>query len=155
RHAIELAPDVDHPHRRACSTLSELRRNDEAIVECEAALRLAPDSGYDKISLASALGRRHATGDIDRAHRLAREAAEQLPDDVTVLALGCELELRSQDLARLAACSDRLLAADPQGVEALSLGVIAAAVRNDLYLARQRLEQARAAGLDDERYRQL
>jgi hypothetical protein len=41
RRAIELAPRVDHPHRRACWALGALGRVDEAVVECETALQLA------------------------------------------------------------------------------------------------------------------
>ena len=155
RRAIELAPAVDHPHRRLCSTLAELRRHDEAIAECEAALKLAPDSGYDRTALASALARRGGPGDLDRALPLAREAVERLPADRSALAVLCELQLSTSDVARFTACSDRLLAADPQGIGALALGAIAAVTRGEPSVARQRLEQARAAGLDDETYRKL
>jgi Zn-dependent protease with chaperone function len=155
RHASELAPAVDHPHRRLCSTLSALRRHDEAIAECEAALGLAPDSGYDRTALAGALARRAGPGDLDRAAPLARAAVEKLPADVTALAVWCELLIRTQALAQFTACSDRLLAADPQGPGALALGAIAAATRGQPSVARQRLDQARAAGLDDETYRNL
>jgi Zn-dependent protease with chaperone function len=155
RHAIELAPKVDHPHRRLCSILLQLHRNDEAIVECEAALGLAPDSGYDRTALASALATRAAAGDIDRAVPLAREAVERLPTDVTALSVWCKLQLRTEALEQFTACSDRLLAADPQGEGALALGALAAVTRGQPSVARQRLDQARAAGLDDETYHQL
>ena len=155
RRAIELAPDVDHPHRRLCGTLSELGRHAEAIAECEAARKLAPDSGYDRTALAGALERRGGPGDLDRAIPLAREAVERLPTDPFALSVLCELQLRTDDAAGFTACSDRLLAADPQGMGALALGAIAAVTRGEPSVARQRLEQARAAGLDDGTYRQL
>ena len=123
--------------------------------ECEAALKLAPDSGYDKVALAWVLVRRNATGDIDRAVSLAREAVAQLPADPAALALWCELQLRTGDIAEFTACSDRLLAADPRGAGALAFGALAAATRSDVSVAQQRLDQARAAGLDDETYRRL
>src|SRR6187402_469895 len=34
RRAIELAPNVDHPHRRACGVLGALGRHAEALAEC-------------------------------------------------------------------------------------------------------------------------
>src|SRR5262245_16632909 len=38
RRAIELAPNVDHPHRRLCWVLQYDTKYDEAVAECERAL---------------------------------------------------------------------------------------------------------------------
>ena len=155
RRAIELAPNVDHPHRRACSVLGALGRIDDALVECEAALSLAPESPYDKISIARPLALRKHAGDVDRALRLAREGVEQLPADPSALGTWCELLLATRNEAEFSACSDRLLAADPQGVGANYLGAIAAASRGDFVVARRRLGDAHEAGLDEAPYREL
>jgi len=155
RRAVELAPSVDHPHRRLCNVLAVLGRHDEAIAECETALKLAPESAYDKTGLAVALAQRSAPGDLPRGLQLAHDSVEQLPADPLALETWCQLLLRSENLAEFSGCSDRLLAADPGGVSALSLGALAAAARGELSVARQRLEQAKAAGLDDEPYRKL
>jgi len=155
RRAIELAPSVDHPHRRTCSVLAALGRIDEALVECEAALALAPESPYDKISIARPLALRKHAGDLDRALRLTREGVEQLPADPSALGTWCELLLATRNEFELAGCIDRLLAADPQGVGANYLGAISAASRGEFSVARRRLVDAHEAGLDEAPYRKL
>jgi Zn-dependent protease with chaperone function len=155
RRAGELAPGVDHPHRRACSVLASLDRGDDALVECEAALRLAPDSPYDKSMIAAVLGDRNRPGDLDRALRLAREAVEQLPADPSTLGTWCQVLLRTQDLAELETCGDRLLAADPNGLGANYVGAVVAASKRDFSRARRHAGAARAAGLDEDAHRKL
>jgi Zn-dependent protease with chaperone function len=154
RRAIELAPRVDHPHRRACWALGALGRADEAVVECETALRLAPDSPYDRSGLARSLAQRHRAGDLDRALGLAREAADQLRLDATALETWCEvaLQARSEDFST---CSERLLVVDRDGGAANYLGAIHAGMQGDPRLARLRLDRAKAAGLPDEAYHKL
>jgi len=155
RRASELAPGVDHPHRRLCSVIARLGRTDEALVACEAALELAPDSPYDKLALVQPLARRAQPGDLDRAHKLVGEAVDQLPTDPSALGTWCELSMARRDTGELARCSDRLLAVDPDGLGAISLGAIAAASNGQIPVARRRLEAARAAGLDDDAYHKL
>lgn len=154
RRAIELAPRVDHPHRRACWALAALGRVDEALAECETALQLAPDSPYDKSAIAQSLARRDRTGDLDRALRLAREAAEQVRLDATALATWCAVALQARN-DEFIPCSDRLLAVDPDGQAANYFGAIAAALHGDPGRARLRLDRAKAAGLPDEAYQKL
>lgn len=154
RRAIELAPKVDHPHRRACWALGALGRVDEALAECETALQLAPDSPYDKSAIAQSLARRHHPGDLDRALGLVHEAVARLPADPAALTTWCEVALQGRN-DEFIACSARLLAADPSGQGSNYLGAIAAAMQDDRHTARLRLDRAKAAGLDEAPYQKL
>lgn len=53
RKAIELAPDVDHPHRRLCMVLVVKGELALAVSECEKALALAPQSPWNESAMAS------------------------------------------------------------------------------------------------------
>ncbi|HEU4733839.1 MAG TPA: M48 family metalloprotease [Kofleriaceae bacterium] len=155
RRASELAPGVDHPHRRACGVLDRLGRIGEAMSECETAIKLAPASPYSRSALATVLESRRQPGDLDRALALAREAAQQLPSDPSVVGALCRVLLARQASSELERCSARLLALDPGGGWANLLGTLVAGANGDLPEAKRRLELARAAGLDDATYRKL
>lgn len=157
RRAAELAPKVDHPHRRMCDVLAKLGSGDEAVAECETALSLAPGSPYDKMALANAL-----TGterDLPRALALANEALPELSADPIAVGMYCAVLLDTRTLpgidAQLDECILHLNVLDPDGIESNSLGAIVAGLRGHRELARKRLDMAKQAGLPDAAYTQL
>ncbi len=151
RRASERAPSVDHPHRRACNVLAQLGRNDEAIVECETALKLDPTSVLDRASLAGVLVKR---GDHERALALVNEAIALRPNDISTRALSCTILVETKHEAEATECIERLYDIDPKSVVTNYLGALNAVARGGLSGAKQRLEVARAAGLDDKLYRE-
>jgi len=153
RRASELAPRVDHPRRRACSMLHLLRRPEEALPECEAALELDPGSPYDMIALAEVLLQRNEPGDGDRTLALAVAASEKLPGDPDPLEIRCSVLYRLERYEELKRCTVVLLKADPEGMGANYFGTLLAMSQGDPVLAQRRLEMARVAGLSDGEYR--
>jgi Zn-dependent protease with chaperone function len=155
RRAIGYAPEVDHPHRRACGALLQLQQVDEAIRECEKANDIHPESPYNKSALAQALGVRARPAELDRALELARASVAQLPADPSSLGTLCQLLIQLHRDTEILGCADRLIAADPDGVEANFIGALAAATRGDFDRAGTLLDKAHAAGLDDATYERL
>lgn len=152
RKVIELAPAVDHPHRRLCSVLAAKQQIDEAMRECERARELAPDSPYDRYGLAGALIARNGAGDLDRAIDLLQDAANELPKDVLVHQAWCVARWQQGNNLKLPSCATRLLALDPSGMVANLVGAIVAGDRGDYDEARAHLRKAKAAGLDQTTY---
>ena len=155
RRAIELAPSLDHPHRRACNVLAELGRKDEAIVECETALKLDPASPFDKFAVAALLSQRKGGQDRERALALANEAAAQRPNDIATRALACTLAIQTKLDAESTECIERLYDIDPKSAVTNYLGALNAIMHGGFSGAKQRLEVAHAAGLDDKQYREI
>jgi hypothetical protein len=161
RRAIALAPQVEHPHRRACQMLEQLNRIDEARAECETALRLAPSSPYAQAALAKVLLRDAAQH--DRAFELAEQAATSADVHSDTVGAACIVmfvtagaaEHRFERMTALDACAARALAADPDGATANFVGALAAGAWGHWYVARTRLDKARAAGLDAKAYDEL
>ncbi|MGE3543347.1 MAG: M48 family metalloprotease, partial [Kofleriaceae bacterium] len=138
-----------------CSVLGRRGQIDEAIEHCEQALRLAPDSPYNKVQTAAALLARHGVGDIDRSTELAGAAAAALPEEAFALEIWCAGLLQAGDTIALQGCSRRLLALDPNSLAAnLSLALLAGDA-GDLDEARLRLENAKAAGLAQQAYDEI
>jgi Zn-dependent protease with chaperone function/Flp pilus assembly protein TadD len=156
RRAIELAPRVDHPHRRLCGVLEVMERPDEAHAECEIAYGLAPDSPYNQMGMSSVLSERHGPGDLERGLQLARAAVDQLPADPSALGIWCAALGANQRFAELPTCIQRLLAADPDGLGANYLAAIMHANNGNFASARVHLAKAGTAGLPaDEQERLL
>jgi len=157
--AIELAPTVDHPHRRLCSVLDRLSRPDEAVEQCEIALMRAPDSAYNKSGLANVLLTRNGDHDRDRALQLATEASGTLPQDASVTQVWCRALMSQRSWARknyeLRDCSERLLSLAPDDIVGNFLGAITAAEDQNFDLARRRLDKAKAGGLPVDVYKGL
>lgn len=153
--AALLAPKVDHPRRRLCTTYVALDRLVAAVPACEQALALVPGSPYDKSALAWALATRAGAGDLDRAERLAAEATDALPDDPTMWQIRCQVLTARADVASLRACVERLLPLDPDGVPTNLLASLVAIEDRDFARARARLEHAKAHGLDPETYERV
>lgn len=150
RKAIELAPKVDHPHRRLCWALAFTARLEDAVRACEDALKLAPTSPYDKGALASVLMMRNAADDVGRANDLAREAAEAAPDDIAINQAWCNIALQINNPLALATCSERLLALDPNSIAANVYGSVVAMGVGDIAEARRLLIRAKEVGLPPE-----
>lgn len=155
RRAIELAPAVDHPHRRLCWALQATGDIDEGVAECELALSLAPSSPYDKSALAVALLGRGRPDDKGRCNDLAREAAEALPRDVTVTAIWCMVTLQTGNNVSFAKCSRRLLELDPDGAQSNMFAAIVAGDSGDFGEAHHLLGKAKEAGIDPAAYDNL
>lgn len=157
RRAAELAPTIDHPHRRMCSVLASLGRARDALGECEAALSLAPASPYNKMALATAMTQ--AKQDLPRALVLAKEALPALSGDPTAVGMYCTVLLDARTLpgidAQLNDCIAHLYVLDPEGMESNYLGALVAALHGQRDLARKRLDTAKRAGLPDAEYTQL
>ena len=154
KRASELAPNLDHPHRRLCGVLVA-SRVDEGISSCERAIALRPDSPYNKSAFATALLTRAAPGDVERALTHAREAAEAMPKDVQLLEVWCRATLQSGLAPPFAQCAERLLALDPDGMQANFFGAIVAGDARDYDEAHRLLRKARDAGLPNEMYEAL
>ncbi len=150
RKAVELAPRVDHPHRRLCWALAFTARFDDAVRACEDALKLAPTSPYDKSALASVLIMRNAANDLGRASDLAREAAEAAPDDIAINQAWCSIALQINNPLALATCSERLLVLDPNSIAANVYGAVVAMGVGDIDEARRLLLRAKEVGLPPE-----
>lgn len=155
RKAIELAPGVDHPHRRLCSVLMRQDRIAEAITECESAWAIDSTSAYDQSALAAALGIRNAPGDLDRALQLAADAAAGLPQDPDVLATWCQTLLQANRIPELRTCAYRLAVIEPDGIVANYLQTMLAGLDGRADDARRYLEKAHAAGLPDDEYQRI
>jgi len=155
REAEQAAPNVDHPHRRVCGILMMLGRVAEAVPDCERATQLAPESPFDAILLAQVLTMRHGNGDSGRALELARAAHAKLPDDVALQTTACSVFAHENDGADADPCIEHLLAIAPDSVAANYLGAIAAAANGRWTVARDRLAEAKAHGLDDATYQAL
>jgi Zn-dependent protease with chaperone function len=154
--ASRLAPTSDHPRRRACTAYAALGRNDEAIAACTTALQIAPDSPYDKVSLAGVLGRRDGPGDRFRALELARAGVEALPEEPAALGTWCELLLQADDLGgELQGCVERYLAVAPDDLGANYLAAMYYGGVGVWSRANEHLDKARVAGLPLEEYRRL
>jgi tetratricopeptide (TPR) repeat protein len=157
RRAAELAPKIDHPHRRMCGVLANLGRGDEALAECEIALSLAPGSPYDKMALANALAQ--AKRDLPRALALAKEALPALSADPIALGMYCSVLLDARTLPdidrQLDDCIGHLNILDPEGMESNYLGAVVATLRGHRDLAHKRLDMAKKAGLPDAAYTEL
>jgi tetratricopeptide (TPR) repeat protein len=157
RRAAELAPKIDHPHRRMCGVLANLGRGDEAVAECETALTLAPQSPYDKMALANALAQ--SKRDLPRALALAKEALPALSADPVALGMYCSVLLDARALPdidrQLDDCIGHLNILDPEGMESNYLGAIVAALRGHRDVAHKRLDAAKKAGLPEAAYTQL
>lgn len=154
RKVAALAPSIDHPRRRACSMLIQLDQFHDAVVVCEEALALEPDSALDQSALAHALAVRRADGDLDRALELARRAATALPGETSVMYIWCETSLAAERVDEWRTCTTQLFARDPDGIEANHMMMLAAAFDGDLDRARHHLDKMRAAGMTGEQARQ-
>lgn len=157
RRVAELAPKIDHPHRRMCSVLANLGRTDEALAECEIARTLNSASPYNKMALAYAIAQ--TKRDLARALALANEAIPELSADPVALGIYCAVLIDARTLpgvdGQLNACIAHLYVLDPEGMESNYLGAIVAALHGQRELARQRLDVAKKAGLPDAEYAQL
>jgi Zn-dependent protease with chaperone function len=145
----ELAPELDHPRRRACSSLMQLERYGEAVAECEKALALAPDSALSQSALAQALALRNVESDLGRAIGLARRSSAAMPDDTSVMYVWCQTALAAQ-LTEWSTCAERLYDLAPDSIEANHMMMLSAASSGDLDRARDHLDRLRAAGLPDD-----
>ena len=154
RRAVELAPNVDHPHRRLCWALAAQGSLEQGIPECETALRLAPTSAWDKSAMAAALLARQQGNDQQRAFELAREASDAEPDDVTTAErCGMAAAMVNNPLT-LRRCTERMLRLDPDGQLANLLGASIAGDR-DFEEAHVRLRKAKTAGLSQSTFDQV
>jgi Zn-dependent protease with chaperone function/Tfp pilus assembly protein PilF len=152
RKAIELAPSVDHPHRRLCNVLARQNQNDAARAECKLALDIAPTSAYDKLGYAGMLAAPGPKQDLPTAIRLAHESVNALPDDPSALATLCGTLMEANRGSELADCSERFIAVAPDDMTANLFAAATAAGRGDFALARRRLDVAHAHGLPDADY---
>ncbi len=155
RKAIELAPKVDHPHRRLCGVLARLERVADAMAECESALELGPDSPYNKGALASVLLQRAAPRDLERALTLSRAASAAAPENEQQAVTWCLAASSLEKNSELGWCAERLLKISPDGMQANLFGAIAAGLDGEYETARERLRKSKAAGLDAAMYESL
>lgn len=155
RKVIELAPKLDHPHRRLCGVLVLAKRIDDALRECEVALSLAPASAYDKIAVVHVLMSRGRREDRPRAIALAHEAAQAMPDDVDVVGGECVARSLANDFAGLSACVEHLLKLAPDDMTGNVLATEIALFVGDYGRARLHLETAKKAGLPAAAYADL
>ncbi len=153
--AIELAPNVDHPHRRLCGVLVGQDKVAEAIAECGRARDLAPKSAYDKAAMAWVLIARDQPGDREEGYTLVQQAAEALPNSVSVQETLCLVALRVQDIAKLRRCSTQVLSLDPDSAPGNLTAALLAANDGDLDEARMHLDKAKAGGLDPSVYDEI
>lgn len=150
-----LAPQLDHPVRRACNVRAGQHRIDDALALCEEALALAPASPYNQSSIALVLADRDRPGDRQRALDLAARAADKRPEDPSIVSGWCQVALMAESRGALDVCAPRLLALDPDGMAGNFFSAILAGEDGNLPAARNHLEQARKAGLPEEDYRRL
>ena len=150
-----LAPQLDHPVRRACNVRATQDRIDDALALCEEALSLAPESPYNQSAIALVLVHRNQAGDRDRALDLAGRAADKRPEDQSILESWCMVGLLAESRGALDRCAPRLLALDPDGLGSNFFTAILAGQDGNLPVARIHLEKARKAGLPDEDYQRL
>lgn len=149
REVIGLAPKLDHPHRRLCNVLDNMRRSDDAIHECEAALALAPTSPLDQSALAGVL-LENPRADHARAGELASKAVAALPDDPMTVSVDCLAHMQRNDLAGSERCANHLLEVAPHDPRASALAAGVAAERRDFARARELIARSRADGLPAE-----
>jgi Zn-dependent protease with chaperone function len=150
-----LAPELDHPVRRACGVLIRIDKVDDGLALCEEALALRPDSPFNQTATAEALAIRNRSGDAARALRLVHAAVHGRADDASIVAGWCQVALLLEVHEELEECAPRLLALDPDGVMPNYIGALVAAQGGDLTTARRHLDRARAGGLPEEDYRRL
>lgn len=152
RKVTEIAPTFSHAQRRLCSVLYETDRP-AALTACRKARELA-DLDENAATLALVLSSDGTPGERQEAARLIDERLHRSEDPATV-GVFCYAAANLDDGRRYGACSQRLLALDPDGLQANAMATMAAAGRGDLDVARRHLERARSAGLPDDAYRSI
>jgi Zn-dependent protease with chaperone function len=137
---IAQAPTFDHAYRRLCGVESERAR---ALRACRKALQLSTRWENHAALAQELMADKDA---IAEATTEARAAAAAKPSDPSVLALQCELALRTGDAAGFQAHYGRLSSVAPNNPETLQLAVFEALVRGDTAGARAALARVKAQG---------
>jgi predicted Zn-dependent protease len=106
-HAIAIAPDVDHLHRALCGAQAMASRFDDAITQCEHAIRLAPDSPLNVPALVDVLLARGQPKDRGRAFGLAEIHAKAHPKHPAALSAWCRAIAELKDRERLSHAEQR------------------------------------------------
>jgi tetratricopeptide (TPR) repeat protein len=150
-------PDFFHATRRQCSVVARLGRRDEAVALCRNALEASPSSVWNRYSLLAAIlavedPRTLPDGELTEANELARGllhdeelSGEYLPNLARTAVVTDDLFLLNQVVARM----NKEL---PDEMPTHYYSWLAAMTNGDYEVARQSLEQARLAGLEEEDY---
>jgi Zn-dependent protease with chaperone function len=154
-----MAPDFVHALRREAGEELAMGHRKKAIDLGRAALA-AERSSDNMVALALALvreveGSKPTGGERDEALGLSLEAARKAPNDFFAQAGLCQVAMLKQDLPRLKQGVDRLLQISPEEPAAHEFAAILAANEGRFDDADAALDQARALGLSDERFRGL
>jgi tetratricopeptide (TPR) repeat protein len=98
RAVADIAPRFDHAHRRVCSSLSALRRSDEAVLECRAAMALR-ESPENEAALAAALVDAPSPPPAAQAeaYGLVLLAQKTQPDDPAITSIAARVALARGD----------------------------------------------------------
>ena len=98
RAVADAAPRFDHAHRRVCSSLSALRRSDEAILECRAAMALR-ESPENEAALAAALVDAPSPPPAAQteAYGLVLHAQKTQPDDPAITSIAARVAMARGD----------------------------------------------------------
>lgn len=157
-HVVAAAPDFDHAHRRLCVIRLQQQDRAGAVAECEAALALSTRP-ENQTALAFALVD-PAAGPVDAAARaraleLAVAAQPAAAHDPELLLAICVIHAAAEDPRGMISAAEDLVSLTPDGLQANMFAAYAAQMEGRWEVARARLEQAHAAGLDDQTYREM
>ena len=156
RAVADAAPKFDHAHRRLCSSLSALRRADEAIIECRTAMSLRA-SPENEAALAAALvdAPSPTPAALSEAHGLVLHAQKARPDDVPITAIAARVAMARGDGASFDENVATLHRIAPDGEECVFFSILqdlnhedVDAARAELAAHRKLFRPERAAGLD-------
>ena len=156
RAVTNAAPKFDHGHRRLCSSLSALRRADEAIIECRTAMSLR-ESPENEAALAAALVDAPAPppAALAEARGLVLHAQKTRPDDLAITAVAARVAMARGDGSSFEESVATLHRIAPDAEETVFFSILQDLDHEDVDGARAELaahrslfRPERAAGLD-------
>jgi Zn-dependent protease with chaperone function len=146
-----LAPKFAPAMRREASARSQLGQHNRAVELAEKSKAIDDSFGSD-FTISLVLMVRNGPGDMIRALRALDEALRREPDDVQANSLRCQLHFKNNNAPAAEQCMEELATKFPADGNAQFFGALAAAQKGNWSVARERLEVARASGLDPATY---